>query len=753
MLKWVVVVVLALIVMPYPAQAFGSFSQTQLNTTNTEQNVTFEVRPYSELVYMTIRKNANITSASLVATGFNRTDGLYTGANFSNTVDPADMTSDGNFIWVVNYLTGFGEVNQFNMNGSFVGVAFNASVEIGTQIRPQGITTNGTYIWVNDHDTLDEVYQFEMDGTYTGINWSTADCTAVPGAMTFNGTRFWIIHQLGGPGTKKVCRYNVTGGFVDSFDADNGGSGTENIQGIDVDSDFIYITDATTTPTSSYLHKYLLDGTYTGINWSIEDSSGSENAGPIFKNETYYWINDFADDLTYLYFVGLDYPENVTIDTGKNGENDYVNDTVFITGVTIDLNVTAINNFLRNETLCPGIFSTATCDVPYNISSVGTGILQISNISVTGEFIFGVFNVSILDEMTGDTFDIAGSDSVILSFFCDNETQNVTITSQGQEVNVLCVVDEVRITVIESADETVRYLVPTTNQGGLNFYVYNSTEETDVIQNWLYFDVTGLYENGIVIVTKVIFDLGERTMIEKIIDSESKTTLYLVVGERYCVSVFDSNRANERDLGCMDADADTEKRISISTIPFSPDQAIPYNDIFITFSWDKDAEIIQGFYNDTLDETNSVTFTVYNATNSSEILFTSTSTSSVVTFTYNNVDVNGTFIARIVADHQRYGIIDPMVTIDFGGKYKVAGLESLGLGIWMSIAGGMISMIVMLAFGKRYAKIGSAVFVFMVLLFMHWGWFDASPQLGWGMLTLIAFIVFGNVISLRRRLQ
>lgn len=463
-----------------------------------------------------------------------------------------------------------------------------------------------------------------------------------------------------------------------------------------------------------------------------------------------------VQSLFEIKLIGDIYPENITIDTGNDGHIDYtfsgvMNETN--SPVTADLNETAFNDFLRNEMLCPGDFATANCDVPLNVSSSTPGILEISNISILGEFIFGVFNVSILDEMTGDEFDIAGSDSVVLSFFCANETQNVTITSQGQEVNVLCVIDEVRITVTEAADEIIRYLVPITNQGDLNFYVYNSTEETDVTQNWLYFDVTGLYENGIVVVTKVIFDLGERTMIEKIIDSESKTTLFLVVGEKYCFSVFDSNRANERDLGCMDADTDAEKRISISTIPFAPDQAIAYEDVFVAFSWDKDAEIIQGLYNDTLDLTNIVTFTIYNATNSSHILFTSSSTSSVVTFTYNGVDVNGTYVARIVANHQRYGIIDPMVTIDFGGKYQVAGLEALGLGIWMSIAGGMISMLVMLAFGKRYAKIGSAVFVFMLLMFMQWGWFDSSPQIGWLMLTFIAFIVFGNVMTLKRRLQ
>jgi hypothetical protein len=94
-----------------------------------------------------------------------------------------------------------------------------------------------------------------------------------------------------------------------------------------------------------------------------------------------------------------------------------------------------------------------------------------------------------------------------------------------------------------------------------------------------------------------------------------------------------------------------------------------------------------------------------------------------------------------------------MVTIDFGGKYRVAGLDGLGLAMWMSISGGLISVFVMMAFGKRFAKIGSAVFVFMIILFMQWGWFQSSPQLEWGLITLAAFVVFGNVITLKRRLQ
>ena len=81
------------------------------------------------------------------------------------------------------------------------------------------------------------------------------------------------------------------------------------------------------------------------------------------------------------------YPENITIDTGNDGILDYINTTEFNTSEIIDLNKTAIQNYL--STCTPD--SNGYCDVPINISSDSAGTLETNiyinytaNITLTG---------------------------------------------------------------------------------------------------------------------------------------------------------------------------------------------------------------------------------------------------------------------------------------------------------------------------------------------------------------------------------
>ncbi|MCX6817450.1 MAG: DUF2341 domain-containing protein [Candidatus Aenigmarchaeota archaeon] len=84
-----------------------------------------------------------------------------------------------------------------------------------------------------------------------------------------------------------------------------------------------------------------------------------------------FWC--FAEEkLTWLW------PKNITIDTGNDDIKDYINTTSFNSTETIDLNVTAIINYLA--TCSPDL--NGYCNVPFNISSDTGGILEIDNITI-----------------------------------------------------------------------------------------------------------------------------------------------------------------------------------------------------------------------------------------------------------------------------------------------------------------------------------------------------------------------------------
>jgi hypothetical protein len=75
-------------------------------------------------------------------------------------------------------------------------------------------------------------------------------------------------------------------------------------------------------------------------------------------------------------FYNGSFPENITIDTGDDGNNDYENTTVFQDEEKIDLNTTAFQNYIDN------ICISTTCVVPIVIRSKSIGRIEISQIDI-----------------------------------------------------------------------------------------------------------------------------------------------------------------------------------------------------------------------------------------------------------------------------------------------------------------------------------------------------------------------------------
>ena len=97
-------------------------------------------------------------------------------------------------------------------NGTLVGSINN---------YPYGITNNGTYFWTTD-TTDAEVYQYWMNGTYTGTHWDTAASgNGDPRGIMQNGTYFWI----GDVADKRVYLYWMNGTYASSY-IDTSVSGT-----------------------------------------------------------------------------------------------------------------------------------------------------------------------------------------------------------------------------------------------------------------------------------------------------------------------------------------------------------------------------------------------------------------------------------------------------------------------------------------------------------------------------------------------
>lgn len=402
-----------------------------------------------------------------------------------------------------------------------------------------------------------------------------------------------------------------------------------------------------------------------------------------------------------------------------------------------------------NSSITIDTSATHNITVSANDSIGGEGISD----RVDFNFRFGNFSIAIFEEITGLPFNTS---DMTLTFFCANQTEVVNLVQNfTQEILVNCSTNEAKLTLVDNASNThSRSIIPQTFLGTLEYYMINQTKDTSIEQTWRIYDNLGLYSNGIVQVTKIIPSTGQKNITQQRIDAESNVVIFLIVGERYdTVSIFDSNFGNERNLGFLDASTATEIRFDVSNIPYAPDVRTTFRDVSISFGWNTTTRIIQAVYNDTLNQTTSVVFNVYNASNTTQVVFTSSSTSNVVTFTFNNVDVNQSYIAEVVAQHSRYGQIRESASISFSetGLFIIQGLVAVGLGPWAGVAAAFISLFVMLGFGKRYAKIGIAFSVLMMALFMYWGWFINNPQMTWGVIILLAFVSFIGVLTLGRR--
>lgn len=150
-------------------------------------------------------------------------------------------------------------------------------------------------------------------------------------------------------------------------------------------------------------HLWPGSGAYQGDNAYYQDGGG--------------WGTPGGDMPFRIYFADTD-PENVTLDTGDDGGTDYVNDTQFLTSEQIDLNTTAVMDYLRYS--CSADWTVGTCDVPFKISSDENGMIEVSTLNLSGEQYVPYANVTLNITYNRGLFPTD-----------QNSTLNVTITDEG----------------------------------------------------------------------------------------------------------------------------------------------------------------------------------------------------------------------------------------------------------------------------------------------------------------------------------
>ena len=326
-------------------------SLTTLSDDSTVKNITFESPFYIEA--LKILGSASVSSAYLNLSGFgDYSHGTSLGSDFNVGSYSIGITNNGTYFWVVS--DGDNKVYEYYMNGTSTGFNFSTKTT-----RPYGITQNGTYFWIVDgYDQATNVSKFYMNGTYTGETFDVG-CTH-PSGITQNNVYIWVACY----NPNSVRKFSMDGDFISTF-AFNYGTP----YGMTNDGVHIWISDHL----NSKVYKYLMSGTYTGVSFNTVGTGSG-----ITQNGEFFWSLPWsASPTTEKYSMG--YVVNASLEVGVvDGIKEWNYTGLFNETIRIDNFNSSINTALQT---C-STDESGYCNIPLYFISDYYGIIQISDIEI-----------------------------------------------------------------------------------------------------------------------------------------------------------------------------------------------------------------------------------------------------------------------------------------------------------------------------------------------------------------------------------
>jgi RHS repeat-associated protein/uncharacterized repeat protein (TIGR01451 family) len=381
----------------------------------------------------------------------------------------------------------------------------------GNPASPRGAASNlaGTRVWVLD--SARGVWVYDASGTPVG-GWRAGDALTDPQGVTTNGTDVWLVDA----GSKRVYRYagaaswtggegTATGSFP--LHADNA-----NPTDLVTDGTTIWVTDAGTDE----VFVYAVAGTLLG-RWKLDAANGNPSGVTIDPSGgTDLWVVDRQDLLVYRYAAGRTQtsgalaatstfvlaagqtrPEGIADPPPAGGGTDFwlalpamqgpgSADTIVITADEDATGVVSIPGLVgvtpqtftvaaggRTDVSFPGVFARVmTSDT---VENLGIHVTSDKNVRVYRESLFGID----MDRFTALPTAALGTEYIVLAY---GNTATATYATQ--------------FTMVATADDTVVTVVPTEDTpnhlAGISYTVTLDAGQTYQLQNRSAFgDLTG----------------------------------------------------------------------------------------------------------------------------------------------------------------------------------------------------------------------------------------------------------------------
>lgn len=368
---------------------------------------------------------------------------------------------------------------------------------------------------------------------------------------------------------------------------------------------------------------------------------------------------------------------------------------------------------------------------------------------ITIQWQFGTFNLTIYDEISEDILNISSNADVLsatVTTFCSDSTNRTTLTHPITPFNVSCEPTEIRLTLNWTTGSFYRTLIPTFTIGELRFYMVDVIHNESNVQTVFIDDVTGLYGDGEAHLEKILRD-GSHFMIDQNLGPAGQVFFHIIIDEQYIFSVTATGQPT-RIVGGFPGTSDATITIRISDLPLIPPDEFQLRNVGWSILGNATTSSIRLLYNDTLNQTTSLTFNIYNATTRALLHTTSVSpTTGVQVITFTISDVNSSYIGEFIAIHSTFGTIKDSATISF--LHRIIDLVGVPE-VWYQIIGLSFVVFLSLIFGSFHSSIGVFAVALGADMVYFLGFID--QVVGFGVIIFVNGVAGITLIANRRNL-
>ena len=134
--------------------------------------------------------------------------GSWTAGTLQSTAQVEGITTNGTDVWIVDNKTD--KVFKYTAAAGLLSGSLNSSSSFAlnsSNTNPKGIVTDGTSIWVINDSTTDKIFKYSLSGTLQG-SWTIDSANSSPTGLTIDPTNvsnIWTVDS----GTDKVYQYTA----------------------------------------------------------------------------------------------------------------------------------------------------------------------------------------------------------------------------------------------------------------------------------------------------------------------------------------------------------------------------------------------------------------------------------------------------------------------------------------------------------------------------------------------------------------